>query len=157
MGPIACLDVSVENNLSLLWGFELQSAHPGFLHLSNLTNIFWEQYLNKHSQNNCRFTMLLLNNANLIQIMLHNKQSCLHLIARKRSEKCTIFLFPPSIFHAHILNITLWMFRNEIGFYGEEKLAHRPTPKLEDHPLSAVHDCLFNTFAATLHHIGGSS
>jgi hypothetical protein len=26
-----------------------------------------------------------------------------------------------------------------------------PTPKLEDHPLSAVRDCLFNIFAATLH------
>ena len=33
-------------------------------------------------------------------------------------------------------------------------LAPRPTPKLEDHPLSAVRDCLFNIFAATLH-IGG--
>jgi hypothetical protein len=30
-------------------------------------------------------------------------------------------------------------------------LARRPTPKLEDHFLSAVRDCLFNTFAATLH------
>ena len=29
-------------------------------------------------------------------------------------------------------------------------------PKLEDHPLSAAHDCLFNLFAATLH-IGGLS
>jgi hypothetical protein len=28
-------------------------------------------------------------------------------------------------------------------------LAPRPTPKLEDHPLSAVRDCLFNIFAAT--------
>ena len=36
-------------------------------------------------------------------------------------------------------------------FYGEELLAPRPTPKLEDHLLSAVRDCLFNTFAATLH------
>jgi len=34
--------------------------------------------------------------------------------------------------------------------------APRPTPKLEDHPLSAVHNCLFNLFAATLH-IGGRS
>ena len=31
-----------------------------------------------------------------------------------------------------------------------------PTPKLEGHPLSAVHDCLFSLFAATLH-IGGRS
>jgi hypothetical protein len=36
-------------------------------------------------------------------------------------------------------------------FYGEEFLASRPIPKLEDHPLSAVRDCLFNIFAATLH------
>jgi hypothetical protein len=36
-------------------------------------------------------------------------------------------------------------------FYGEELLAPRPNPKLEDHPLLAVHDCLFNVLAATLH------
>ena len=41
-------------------------------------------------------------------------------------------------------------------FYREGLLAPRPTPKLEDHPLSAVHDCLFNLFAGTLH-IGGRS
>jgi hypothetical protein len=35
-------------------------------------------------------------------------------------------------------------------------LAPRPTPKLEGYPLSAVRDCLFNIFAATLH-IGGRS
>jgi hypothetical protein len=29
-------------------------------------------------------------------------------------------------------------------FYGEELLAPRPIPKLEDHPLSAVSDSLFN-------------
>jgi len=33
-------------------------------------------------------------------------------------------------------------------------LALRPTPKLEDHPSSAVRDGLFNIFAANLH-IGG--
>jgi len=31
--------------------------------------------------------------------------------------------------------------------HGEECLAPRPTPKLEDHPLSAVLDCLFSIFA----------
>jgi len=41
-----------------------------------------------------------------------------------------------------------------MGFHGEALLAPRPTPKLEDHALSAVRDCLFNLFAATLH-IGG--
>jgi len=41
-----------------------------------------------------------------------------------------------------------------MGFHREALLAPRPNPKLEDHPLSAVRDCLFNLFAATLH-IGG--
>ena len=41
-------------------------------------------------------------------------------------------------------------------FHGEALLAPRPTTKLEDHPSSAVCDCLFNIFAATLH-IGGRS
>jgi hypothetical protein len=36
-------------------------------------------------------------------------------------------------------------------FYGEMWLAPRPTPMLEDHPLSAVRDCLFKIFAVTLH------
>jgi hypothetical protein len=48
------------------------------------------------------------------------------------------------------------MFRNMIRFYGEELLAPRPTPKLEDHPSLAVGDCLFSIFAASLH-IGGHS
>ena len=38
-----------------------------------------------------------------------------------------------------------------VSFYGEELLALRPTPKLENHPLSAFRDCLFNVFAVTLH------
>jgi hypothetical protein len=42
-------------------------------------------------------------------------------------------------------------FRNKLFFNGEELLAPRPTPRLEDHTLSAVRDCLFNIFAATLH------
>jgi len=44
-----------------------------------------------------------------------------------------------------------------IRFYGEELLAPCPTPKLESHPLSAVRDCLFNIFVATLHIWGRSS
>jgi len=36
-----------------------------------------------------------------------------------------------------------------MGFHGET-LPPRPTPKLEDHPLSAAHDCFFKLFAATL-------
>jgi len=48
------------------------------------------------------------------------------------------------------------LFRNTIHLYGEELLAPRPTPKLEDHTLSAVRDCLFNISTATFH-IGGRS
>ena len=40
--------------------------------------------------------------------------------------------------------------------YREGLLALRPNPKLEDHPSSAVRDCLLNLFAATLL-IGGRS
>ena len=43
------------------------------------------------------------------------------------------------------------IFRNMLRSDGKELLAPRPTPKLEDHPLSAVRDCLFNIFAATSH------
>ena len=42
-------------------------------------------------------------------------------------------------------------------FQGEALLAPRPTPKLEDHPSSAIRDCLFNIFAATLLNGGRSS
>ena len=41
------------------------------------------------------------------------------------------------------------MFLNK-DIYREVLLAPRPTPKLEDHPSSAVSDCLFIFFAATL-------
>jgi len=49
------------------------------------------------------------------------------------------------------------MFRNYARFYGEELLAPRPTPSLEDHFLPSVCNCLFNIFAATLHTGGRSS
>ena len=44
--------------------------------------------------------------------------------------------------------LCLWAFRNKIRFNSEELWAPRPNPKLEDHTLSAVRDCLFNIFAA---------
>jgi len=63
--------------------------------------------------------------------------------------------FSPLLTLHQIINtgpgLTLWLFRNMICFYGVELLAPSPTPKLEDHPLSAVRDFLFNIFAATLH------
>jgi hypothetical protein len=43
-------------------------------------------------------------------------------------------------------------FRNELLFcYSVELLDLRPTEKLEEDPLSAVCNCLFNMFTATLH------
>jgi hypothetical protein len=47
--------------------------------------------------------------------------------------------------------LSVWTFRNKISFNIEELLALPPIPKLEDHPLSGVRDCLFNIFAAALH------
>jgi len=43
------------------------------------------------------------------------------------------------------------MFRKKVSFYCEEMTSPRLTPKLEDHPLSAVLNRLFNIFAATPH------
>ena len=48
------------------------------------------------------------------------------------------------------------MSRNKARFYGEDLWALRPNPKLQEHPFSAVRDCLFNIFAAGLQ-IGGRS
>jgi len=48
------------------------------------------------------------------------------------------------------------MFRNTVIIYDVELLAPRPTPKLKDHPVLAVRDCVLNIFAATLR-IGGRS
>jgi hypothetical protein len=55
--------------------------------------------------------------------------------------------------------LSVWTLRYKMRFYGDELLEPRPTLKLEDHPLSAVRDCilgLFSTFAAVLH-IGSRS
>ena len=43
-----------------------------------------------------------------------------------------------------------------IRFYGWALFAPRPNPKLEDHPMSDVRNCLFSIFSATLY-IGGRS
>jgi hypothetical protein len=45
----------------------------------------------------------------------------------------------------------LWHFIRSLFFHGEELLARCPTSNLEDHPLSAVCDCVLNIFRATLH------
>jgi hypothetical protein len=43
------------------------------------------------------------------------------------------------------------VFRNKYLVLRGRVVKPRPTPRLEDHPISAVRDCLFNIFAATLH------
>jgi len=45
--------------------------------------------------------------------------------------------------------LTLTVSQRDTFFYGEELLALRPNPKLEDHPSSAVRDFLFNILVAT--------
>ena len=67
-----------------------------------------------------------------------------------RTHKCILQSISPGP------RFSVWIFRNNIRFYGEELLAPHPTPNMEDYPLSAVRDCLFNIFAATLA-IGGRS
>jgi hypothetical protein len=69
--------------------------------------------------------------------LLHSQACHVSLSAAQRIS--------PSPRHCYIL-------RNSVRFYGEELVAPHPTPKLEDHPMSAVRDFLFNIFAAT-HHI----
>jgi hypothetical protein len=44
----------------------------------------------------------------------------------------------------------LGKFRKKLILYGDELWAPQPIPKMEDHSLSSVRDCLFNIFAATL-------
>ena len=46
------------------------------------------------------------------------------------------------------------MFRNIVRLYGEELVAPRPPLQPAYHSLSAVHDCLFNVFAATRQEAG---
>jgi hypothetical protein len=43
------------------------------------------------------------------------------------------------------------MFYNIISGHREELLVPHPIPKLEDHPLSAVRNCLFNLDVCTMH------
>ena len=56
-----------------------------------------------------------------------------------------------------LLGSERFTFRNYARFYGEELSAPRPNPRVQDHPLSVVRDCLFKIFTATLHIAGRSS
>jgi hypothetical protein len=57
----------------------------------------------------------------------------------------------------HQIVVYMYPFYKQASFFVEELLAPRWTPQLEDHPLLAVCDCLFNIFVATLHIIVCSS
>jgi hypothetical protein len=59
--------------------------------------------------------------------------------SREPAQRILSFLRPCLTFH------------NKLFPYGEESLVPRPTPDLEDRPLSTVRDCVINIFAATLH------
>jgi hypothetical protein len=61
------------------------------------------------------------------------------------------FPLPRSFQRIHPIPRSCVTFCNQLVVYGEELLAPCPTPKLEDHPLSAVHGCSFNIFTPTLH------
>ena len=75
-------------------------------------------------------------------------------VSRPVVQKAVSILLPLNT--CGFTSLQQFMFRNTIRLYVEDLLAPRPTPKQEDHPLSAVRDCLFNIFAATVH-IGGRS
>jgi len=51
----------------------------------------------------------------------------------------------------------MYLFCNKASFYSEELSVPRPNRKLDDHPLLAVRDCLFNIFAAFLYIVVHSS
>ena len=58
---------------------------------------------------------------------------------------------------SNTVNVTHGKFHSMVIFYREELSTPRPNPKLDEHPFSAVCDCLFNIFAATFHTGGHSS
>jgi hypothetical protein len=90
--------------------------------------------------------------------LLHAAQS--FLISSDSQEIPRILWIPMVHYHTHeclptvpLLNFSV----NNSCIYGEVLWTHCPTPKLEDHPLSAVRGGLFNIFTAALHIAGCSS
>ena len=68
-------------------------------------------------------------------------------------SKCRISCpFPLLGLYQRISTIqVLVLFPSMVTFYGKELVAPRSTPKLEDHPFSAICNSLFNAFAAAVH------
>jgi hypothetical protein len=78
-------------------------------------------------------------------------QECLNISWNPRVHYC-VHKGPPLVpILSRIERGPLWHFVTNLFFYGKELLAPHQTLNLEAHPLSAVRDCLFNIFAATLH------
>jgi len=71
-------------------------------------------------------------------IFLHGRLSCIHTIC-------------PAHLNLDILIVVTKSVSSYRRYSSSLYLAAHPTPKLEDHPLLAVRDYLFNIFAATLH------
>jgi hypothetical protein len=81
----------------------------------------------------------------------------IHCLLYKHSYVLWLYDYQQMHIYVYMFFHVCEYFATKIRFHGQELLAPRPTPKLEDHPLSAVRDCLFNIFTATLHTGGRSS
>jgi len=74
-------------------------------------------------------------------------------LVRNLTQMNPIHTFPHylSKIHSNIILQVRGLFNvlKRSGFYGEDLLAPRPNSIVRYHPLSVVHDCLFNIFKAT--------
>ena len=88
---------------------------------------------------------------NLIDPQLHKKFTAFYGTRRFTTPFTKARHVSPSLLYRRISPVprSLCMIRKMCMCLGKELLA--PRPKLEDHPLLAFHDCLFNIFAAILH------
>jgi hypothetical protein len=75
---------------------------------------------------------------------------CLSFGLSRQNLVYFIYFLMRATFTAKLILLDSLKFRNRISFYSGVLLAPRQIPKLEGHPLSAVLDCLFNIFEATL-------
>jgi len=72
----------------------------------------------------------------------------LEAISRSARQRIPYVLWKPKVHYSPTSCLT---FCNMLILYCERLLASRLTPKLEDHPLSAIRYYLFSIFAAAFH------